>query len=683
MNGGPRALSATFNRMHHIALHLLYSSNQTVTTLFTLKQLHVYLLKAQLHHLHSKFLLHCSKLLINPSYASSFFTQIPTPNSFEFNTIIRILQTSGEPQQALSIFRRMHDENVQFDHFTLPFMARACVELSNLGLGQVVHGQAARLGLDADVFVQTSLIELYMGCECVPEARQVFDEMPKRDVVAWTAIISGYVNKCRDMGVACQLFEEMPDKDVVCWNIVISGFIKIGDMGKASELFCNAPIKDLLMCNTIMAGFVTVGDFEAAYKVFDEMPRRDVVSWNTLISGLVQGGLFNEAISLFRRMMKEGIELNEVTIVSVLSACAQMGALDLGRWVHSYIDRMGFRVSVLIGTALVDMYSKCGALKVARQVFEVLSDKDVALWNAMILGLAMHGKSKEALEFFDQMEGESVRPNEVTVLGALCACSHAGLVTEGQRIFRSMGSTLGLKPRLEHYGCMVDLLGRAGLLNEAYELIKGMPIEPHVGVWGALLGACKIHGNVELAELSFERLLELDQRDGGYSAILSNIYANAGRWGDFARVREMMRERMIYKEPGCSSIEINGEVHEFGVRDKAHLRSKELCKMLEEISRRLKMVGYVAKTSEVFFDVQEEEKELALCYHSEKLAIAYGLIHTDSGATIRIVKNLRVCGDCHTATKLISKIFDREIVVRDRSRFHHFREGSCSCGDYW
>uniref|UniRef100_A0A5K1CIW7 DYW domain-containing protein n=2 Tax=Nymphaea colorata TaxID=210225 RepID=A0A5K1CIW7_9MAGN len=524
---------------------------------------------------------------------------------------------------------------------------------------------------------------MYVEFGDIGMARQVFNEMPERDSVAWTILIGGYVNRCCDMNAARRLFDQMPEKDIVVMNVMIGGYVKLGDVDAANEMFSKVATKDLLMCNTMMGGYVKNWDVGAAYRLFVEMTERDMVSWNTMIGGFIQTGRFKEATELFHRMQTENLRPNDVTIVGMLRACSQVGALDMGKWLHAYVDRNRYLVNVVVGTSLVDMYCKCGVLECAEQIFDQLHDKDVTAWNAMITGFAMHGKSVKALELFRQMQHERIQPNEVTFVGVLCACTHGGLVDEGKQYFHSMVSEFGLTPQLEHYGCMVDLLGRAGLLEEAYDFIKGMPLAPHTGVWGALLGACKIHGNIELAECAIKHLIELDKEDGGYCAILSNIYAKAGRWDDVAKVRALMKERGIEKKPGCSSIEVDGKVHEFGVGDKTHPRSEEIYTMLKEISRRLTMHGYVARTSEVFFDVEEEEKEHALCFHSEKLAIAFGLISTKKGVMLRIVKNLRVCDDCHAATKLISKIFERDLIIRDRSRFHHFRQGICSCGDYW
>ncbi|MCL7043415.1 hypothetical protein MKW94_022495 [Papaver nudicaule] len=617
-------------------------------------------------------------------YANRVFDQMLEPTTFVWNTMIRGFQKNQQPIKTLAFFSQMRAKNIQPDHFTYPFVVRACANLQDIRRGKWVHGQLMKSCLVKDIYVATNLIELYVSCGDVTVAHKVFDEMPVRDAVSWTAIMSGYVNQSStDMKMAQWIFDEMPTKDVIAWNTMIAGYVKIGDMKHAGILFDQAPIKDLLTHNTLLGGYAKHCETEVVLRFFESMPEKDVVSWNSVIGGFVQNKRVNDAMSFFHRMQIENVKPNMVTLVGVLSACAQVGALETGRWIHWFIDKNGFSLNVMLCTALVDMYSKCGALESAERVFNFMSDRDVVTWNAMIMGFSMNGQSRKALELFHRMLDEEVRPNDVTMIGVLCACTHTGMVDEGRNCFEKMQEQFRITPKLEHYGCMVDLLGRAGLLDEAYDFIQKMPLVPHIGVWGALLNSCKTYGNVELAEYATKHLMELDHEDGGYLTTMSNIYANAGRWNDVAKVRVLMKRKKIGKLPGCSSMEINGEIHEFGVEEKIHPRSNEIYEMIDEISKRLRAAGHIASTTEVFFDVENEEKEKALFYHSEKLAIAFGLIATDKGSTIRIVKNLRVCVDCHSAIKLISEIFDREIVVRDRCRFHHFKKGICSCGDYW
>ncbi|KAK9285330.1 hypothetical protein L1049_024521 [Liquidambar formosana] len=486
--------------------------------------------------------------------------------------------------------------------------------------GKALHSHALKLGLDSDLYVRTGLVDVYARGGDVMSAQQLFDTMPEKSLVSLTAMITCYAKH---------------------------------------------------------------GDLDGARLVFDGMEERDVVCWNVMIDGYAQHGRPNKALVLFQQMLAAKVKPNEVTVLSVLSACGQLGALESGRWVHSYIENNRIQFNVHVGTALVDMYSKCGSLDDARLVFNKINDKDVIAWNSMIVGFAMHGFSQHALQLFSEMCRLGFRPTDITFIGILSACAHAGLITEGWAFFNSMKNGYGIEPKVEHYGCMVNLLGRAGHLEEAYELVKSMKIEPDPVLWGTLLGACRLHGNIALGEEIAEFLVGQNLANSGTYILLSNIYATAGNWDGVGRMRSMMKDSGVEKEPGCSSIEVNNKVHEFLAGDLRHTKSKEIYMMLEEINGWIKAHGYTPQTNIVLHDIGEKQKEQSLEVHSEKLALAFGLISTQPGTTIKIVKNLRVCSDCHAVTKLISKITGRKIVMRDRNRFHHFVNGSCSCGDYW
>jgi pentatricopeptide repeat protein len=440
---------------------------------------------------------------------------------------------------------------------------------------------------------------------------------------------------------------------------------------------------DLVTVTSMLAALAESGDVDSAREMFDKMPDTDTVSWNAMIAGYVHVGRSKDGLDLFGEMLNQGAKVTESTLVPVLAACAHLGALDQAKWVHAYIPRNRLQLNVTLGTSLVDMYSKCGSVERAMEVFWSMKERNVFTWNAAISGLAMNGVAKESLKLFELMGSQGVIPNEVTFVGLLRGCCVAGLVQEGREIFNLMSDQYRMKPWHEHYGCMIDLYGRAGMLDEAVQFIHKMPIEPHVSAWRALLNSCKMYNNVELGEYALNRITNVEANNDGAHVLLSNIYADNRNWKGVSSVRERMKEKGVKKEPGCSVIEVHGEVHEFFVRDKTNPRYGEIKSMLGEINRRIRLAGYQANTKEVLFDIEEEEKEDAISWHSEKLAIAFGLIALDEGVEIRIVKNLRVCWDCHDWTKFVSKVFDRKIVVRDRNRFHHFKDGLCSCKDYW
>ena len=425
------------------------------------------------------------------------------------------------------------------------------------------------------------------------------------------------------------------------------------------------------------------GGIECARKVFDRTPKTSPVTWSAMISGCVRSGRSNDAVLLFREMQTEKVPPDEVTVITVLSACADLGALDLTKWIGSFVERGRVRKSVPLCNALVDALAKCGDVDGAVAFFESMPERSIVSWTAVIDGLAAHGRGKEAVSLFEAMKDAGIAPDDVAFIGVLTACSHAGLVDEGRGYFDSMRHKFNIVPKIEHYGCMVDLLARAGLVEEAMDFVKAMPIEANPVIWRTLIGACKVHGKLELGERITKDLIDKEPTHGSNYVLLSNVYALTQRWEKKMEIRKTMSDRGIQKVPGCSLLELDGEIFEFVAGDESHPHYKEIYEMVVEIGRELKRAGYIATTSEVLLDIDEEDKEDALHWHSEKLAIAFALLRTPPGTQIRIVKNLRVCADCHSATKFISKVYGREILVRDCSRFHRFEDGVCSCKEFW
>ncbi|XP_062189011.1 pentatricopeptide repeat-containing protein At4g21065-like [Phragmites australis] len=437
--------------------------------------------------------------------------------------------------------------------------------------------------------------------------------------------------------------------------------------------------------NSLVHLYGACGLFESAHRVFDEIPvrERNLVSWNSMLNGFAANGRPNEVLTVFREMLDVDFKPDGFTMVSVLTACAEIGALTLGRRLHVYLSKVGLVGNSHVGNALIDLYAKCGGVEDARRLFEEMGiERTIVSWTSLIVGLAVNGFGKEALELFSVMEREKLVPTEITMVGVLYACSHCGLVDDGFMYFDRM-KEYGIAPRIEHLGCMVDLLGRAGKVEEAYDYIITMPLEPNAVVWRTLLGACAMHKKLELGVAAWSRLVELDPGHSGDYVLLSNLYAAVGRWADVHVLRKTMVKDGVRKNPGRSFVELRNSVYEFVMGDRSHPESEQIYQILAEIAERLRREGYIPRTSNVLADIEEEEKETALNYHSERLAIAFALLKSLPGTPIRVVKNLRVCGDCHMAIKLISKVYDREIIVRDRSRFHHFKGGSCSCKDYW
>ncbi|KAL7237926.1 hypothetical protein ACSBR2_004095 [Camellia fascicularis] len=554
-------------------------------------------------------------------YPRSIFQSIQNPTVFTSNNMIRCFAKSDSPRESVILYASMRRSDLKPNNYTFPFVLQACSKALALFEGTQVHAHVVKLGFGEDVYVRNSLIHLYSACCRVECSKKVFDECPQ-----W--------------------------RDVVTWNAMFGGYVRHGQIGVVEKLF-------------------------------GEMPERDVISWSLMIMGYVRNGQLEEGLECFREMREKGLIPNEAILVTVLSASAQLGLLDQGRLIHSIISSFNFPISIPIGTGLIDMYAKCGCIELARVAFNQMPQKEVCSWNAMICGLATHGLGKESLALFERFIMEGFHPVNVTFIGVLNACSRAGLVNEGRHYFKIMTEKYAIEPEMEHYGCMVDLLGRAGLVVEAIELIEKMSDQPDPVLWATLLGACKIHGLVELGEKIGNKLIQLDPTHDGHYVQLSGIYAKARKWEDVVRIRRLMVDRKANKVAGWSLIEAQGRLHQFVSADREHERSSEIYKMLEIIGTRIGEAGYVPNVSPVLHDIGEEEKENAIKEHSERLAMAFGFLVTGSGVCIRIVKNLRVCGDCHDFSKAVSKVFKREIIVRDGSRFHHFKDGKCSCLDYW
>ncbi|KFK25048.1 hypothetical protein AALP_AA8G059800 [Arabis alpina] len=420
-------------------------------------------------------------------------------------------------------------------------------------------------------------------------------------------------------------------------------YANCGLIREAGRIFGLMRFRDVVSWTSMVSGYCKCGMIEDAREMFDEMPHRNLFTWSIMINGYAKNDCFEKAVELFDVMKREGVVANETVMVSVVSSCAYLGALEVGERVHEYVVKKNMTVNVILGTALVDMYWRCGDVEKAIRVFEELPEKDSLSWSSIIKGLAVHGHAHKAIRSFDQMVRLGFIPRDVTFTAVLSACSHGGLVDKGLEIYENMKREYGIEPRLEHYGCIVDMLGRAGKLTEAENFILEMPVKPNAPILGALLGACKIHKNTEVAERVGNMLIEVKPEHSGYYVLLSNIYAVAGRWEKIESLRDTMKEKLVKKPPGYSLIEIDGKINKFSMGDdnQKHPEMSKIKRKWEEILRKIRLVGYKGNTGEAFFDVDEEEKESAIHMHSEKLAIAYGLMKSKPGTTIRIVKNLR------------------------------------------
>lgn len=664
----------------------------------------------QLNQIHARFLLlgfHQSGFLITKlvnascnigdiQYAHKVFDNFSDPDIFLWNAIIRGYSKRGLYRNALDMYAKMQQAGVFPDCFTFPYVLKAASDLPSIQMGRCIHSQILRHGFESDVFVQNGLMALYTKCGEIGHARIIFDNLSERTLVSWTTMISGYAQNGLSME-ALIIYRQMKRMDVCPdWITLVSvlrAYTDAEDLEQGRCIHCciiqmgleNEP--DLLI--SLTSFYAKCGLVVSARTFFDQMQLPNLILWNAMISGYAKNGYAEEAVELFRSMISRNVKTDYITVTSAILACAQVGSSELARWMDSYIiSKSEFREDIVVNTSLIDMYAKCGSVDSARAVFDRAPEKDVVMWSAMIVGYGLHGKGRLAIELYMAMKRDGrVAPNDVTFLGLLIACNHSGLLKEGWELFHSMRDEYGIEPRHQHYACVVDLLGRSGQLDQAYKFIVNMPIQPGLSVWGALLSSCKLYRNVELGEYAAKQLFSLDPsytNTGGHYVQLSNLYAAARMWDRVREIRVVMREKGLTKDLGYSLIEeMNGKLQVFRVGDKSHPRTREIYEEVESLERRLKEAGFIPHTDSVLHDLNYEEKEELLCNHSERLAIAYGLISTPPGSTLRITKNLRACVNCHLATKFISKLVNREIVVRDANRFHHFKDGVCSCGDYW
>ncbi|KAM1512599.1 hypothetical protein PS1_024606 [Malus domestica] len=663
-----------------------FSLLQTCKTLQEAEQHHALFLKTgTFSHpsVASHFLsLYADPKINNLEYARSVFDQIDQPTLVSWNILIKGYVGNQRSHDAIVLFYELVHELVP-DNFTVPCVIKGCARLNAIEEGKQIHGLVLKIGLGLDKFVQSSLVNLYSKCGEIGLARKVFDQMRDRDLVTWNSLVDGYA-RCGEVEVAMELFDQMQERDLFSWTVLVDGLSKCGKVEMAREVFDRMPNRNLVSWNAMINGYMKAGDFEMARQLFSGMPAKDVITWNSMIAGYEFNGRFMEALELFQEILKEDIMPSHATLVSALSAVSGLAILSKGRWIHSFMVKNGFELDGVLGTSLIDMYSKCGSIENAVAVFRAIHRKKLGHWTSIIVGLGMHGMADQVLELFLEMRKNGIQPHAITFIGVLNACSHSGLVDLGRYYFNLMTNDYGIEPTFEHYGCFVDILCRAGCLEEAKNVIENMPMKPNKVIWMSLLSGARNHRNVKLGDFAARHLIEFSPDTIGCYVVLSNLYAAADQWEKVSQVREMMRKKGVKKDPGCSSIEHRGVLHEFIVGDKSHPRTEEIYSKLSEIREKLKSVGHVPDTSQVLLCLEEEkEKEAELENHSERLAIAFGLINSEAGSPIRIIKNLRVCSDCHSVTKHLSSIYNREIIVRDNSRFHHFRNGSCSCKNFW
>lgn len=643
--------------------------------------------------------------------AAKFFEAMPVRNEYSWTSMIAAFSQCGRLDDAIALYERESEKGVP----TRTTMMAAYMQKGRIDDARHIFDQIE----NPNLVTWNAMIGGYAQNGMVEEAKAMFLQMPVRNAASWAAMIAGFVQN-GNFREGLELFSELlrtgmvPSHSsftsalVACANIgdveigkqihsltiktrsdsnpfvgngLISMYAKCNNIGDVSQVFSTMNARDTVSWNSLISGLSENNMLNDAWNTFEKMPMRDVVSWTAIISAYMQAGEGERALKLFLDMLSAGVKPKHITVTSLLSACGNLGAICLGEQFHGLLFKYGFDSCLSVLNALISMYFKCGSLD-GLYVFEEMLDRDLFTWNAVLVGCAQNGLGKEAIKIFRQMEEAGVLPNEISFLGVLRACSQAGLVKEGWDYFISMTQDYGMIPSVCHYTCMVDLLGRAGKLSEAEALIQNMPIKADCVIWDAFLAACRIHQNMEIGQRVAEKLLEMGTKRSETYLLLSNMYAYQGMWDKAREIRELMKHIAVKKEPGISWIQIKNKVHCFLVGDKKHDAIDEIHLALEDFYRCFRAAGY-PDTKVVLHCVEEEQKKNEQDYHSEKLALVCGILRTPNGAPIQIMQNLRICLDCHSFMKFMSKVTKRKIIVRDGNQFHHIWDGTCSCGDFW
>ncbi|CAN8277571.1 unnamed protein product [Cochlearia groenlandica] len=622
-------------------------------------------------------------------HARQVFDEMSQRHIVTWNSLISCLIKHRRSKEAIEIYRSMmivRSNNVSPDEYTLSCVFKAFSDLDLVREAQRSHGFAVILGLEvSNVFVSSALVDMYVKFGKTREAKLVLDRVEKKDVVLITALIVGYSQKGEDREALklfhSMLMEEVEPNEFTYASVLIScGNLNDVTNGKAIHgLMIKTGFDYAIGSQTsLVTMYLKCGLCEDSLRVFEFIQYPNQVTWTSLISGLVQNGREEMALTEFCNMMRRGgsVKPNSFTMSSALRGCSSLAMFEEGRQIHGLLVKYGLDRDKYSGSGLIDLYGKCGCSGMARSVFDTLNEVDVISLNTMIYSYAQNGLGQEALEIFDRMINLGLKPNDVTVLSVLLACNNSRLVEKGCEFFKSFKKDKILLTN-DHYACMVDMLGRAGRLVEAGKLITEVK-KPDLVLYRTLLSACKLHRNIDMAEKVKSKILEIAPGDEGTMILISNLYASTGQWNKVIETKSEIKGMKLKKSPAISSVKVGRETHTFMAGDV----SDQVLETLEELIKKAREMGYVEDKSCVFQDMEEIEKERSLHQHSEKLAVAFAVMR-GFGGSIRILKNLRVCVDCHNWIKIVSRVLKREIVCRDAKRFHHFKDGSCSCGDYW
>ncbi|OIT38119.1 PREDICTED: pentatricopeptide repeat-containing protein At3g24000, mitochondrial [Nicotiana attenuata] len=626
-----------------------------------------------------------------PKDAESLFFAMPAKDVISWNSMMAGYVLTVKYFKALEVFAELLHLQRTVNYVTFASALAACSDGQLLLEGKTVHALVIVHGLHDNLIVGNALVTMYGKCGMMLEAKKVFHKMPDKELVTWNALIGGYADN-KDTLEAVRNFKSMREEEnspnyITLINVLGScstetDLLKYG-MPLHGHIILTGFETNEYVRNSLITMYADCGDLDSSNLIFDALLNKTSVTWNAMLAANARVGLWEEALKLLLQMQREKLEFDQFSLSAALSAAANLASLEEGQQIHCLATKLGFDSNSFVGNATMDMYGKCGEMNDVLKIFPEPNMRPRLSWNVLISVFARHGLFQKARDTFHDMVKQGSKPDHVTFVSLLSACSHGGLVDEGLRYFASMASEFGVPAGIEHCVCVVDLLGRSGRFPEAIAFIKEMPVPPNDFVWRSLLAACRMHGNTELGKVAAENLLKSNPSDDSAYVLYSNMCATSGRWQDVQNVRAEMESHKVKKQLACSWVKLKNQICTFGIGDLSHPKSEKIYGKLTELRKKIQEAGYIADTSFALHDTDEEQKEHNLWMHSERLALAYGLISTPEGSTLRIFKNLRVCGDCHSVFKFASSIIRREIILRDPYRFHHFSGGQCSCGDYW
>ncbi|KAI4297805.1 hypothetical protein L6164_037670 [Bauhinia variegata] len=618
------------------------------------------------------------------------FAEMPSKDLVSWNSMISSYSFVKEHLSSLKCFREMLQVGIRPDRFSMISALNAC----SLGLyastGKELYCIALRLGFELDVMIQTSLIDMYGKCGKLDYAERVFDRIPIRNVVAWNAMINSYALNAQPVKAFGSLKIMLQADNLTVDNVTLINLLpsctQLGAVLQGKSIhgytirkgFLPHPVLETALLNM----YGEFGILKLAEVTFNHMMEKNLVTWNAMIAVYVQNGWNCKALKLFEELLSEHLRPDTVTVASILPAYANLASLREGRQIHGYIMKLQYLSNTVVSNSIIYMYASCGDLEAARKIFDRMTCKDIVSWNTIIMAYAIHGMGRISIELFSQMERDGFQPNDSTFVSLLSSCSNSGLVNEGWEYYKLMKLNYGMEPKIEHYGCMLDLIGRTGKLDQATSFIEEMPLLPTARIWGSLLNASRKKGDIELAEFAAQHIFSTENDNTGCYVVLSNMYAEVGRWEKVKETKSIMKKERSEKTLAYSITETNFGLHRFTNHDRSHIESDMIYNVLDILSRKMGEKKCIHNTKFKPSDFARKSANSPQ-NHSVRLAVCFGLISTTIGNPVLVRKNTRICEDCHIGIKKISETTRREIIVGDSKVFHHFGDGHCSCGDYW